>query len=283
MGLAVSRQFLGPGPYLQSARSAVEAHASAAPVVLSVWAVVDVVHISDVHVVVGAVVVEMPAAPVAALIAKADVAKAVIDATVVADVRAPVATVKPVMVMPVTPVAGRPECPLIGSLHPHAGHPVITGWSPCPVAGRPQVAVAGSLRLVVVGQGRRRLRRVVNWLSAVAGIIRALVIALVGGLVVSSARFTPRSALLGAVICGRRGVRVGRDRGQVGRRRVRGLIRGLILRSEWAGVARSRILTLGASDGKQYYRHGKQRQSRKSGQTDHFNLQSFGYYPNRLV
>jgi hypothetical protein len=137
MGLAVSCQFLGSGPYLQSARSAVETNARAAPAFLSIGAFVDVVHISDVHVVVGAVVVEMPAAPVAAFVANADVAKAVIDATVVADVRAPVTTVEPITVMPVAPVAGRPERPLIGSLHPSAGNPVVTGGSPCPVAGRP--------------------------------------------------------------------------------------------------------------------------------------------------
>jgi hypothetical protein len=67
----------------------------------------------------------------------------------------------------------------------------------------------------------------------------------------------PGSALLGTIICGRRSVCIGRDRGQVGRRRVRGLIRGLILRSEWAGVASRLILILRASDGKQYDRHGK--------------------------
>lgn len=75
--------------YLYAARFAVEADALAAATVIAHGAVVSVVHKSNIHIVVGTVVVEMAAAPVAALVAKADVTKAVIDAAIVADVRAP--------------------------------------------------------------------------------------------------------------------------------------------------------------------------------------------------
>jgi hypothetical protein len=147
----------------------------------------------------------MAAAPVAALVAESDVAIAVIDAAIVADVRAPVATVKTVAVIVVAPVAGSPECTLVGSLDPPAGHPVITALTPCPVAGRPEIAVAGSRGLIIVGQWRRRLSRVGHRLNAVTGVIRALI--------VRTARAGPRGALpallallAGAVRRGRRSV-----------------------------------------------------------------------------
>jgi len=108
------------------------------------------------------------AAPVTALVANAYVAKAVVDAAIVADVRAPIATVKSVAVMPEAPVAGGPESALVGSLNPDAGHPVITGRRPGPVAGGPEVVVAGSLRLFVIGQRRGRLLRIGNRLLSVA-------------------------------------------------------------------------------------------------------------------
>jgi hypothetical protein len=186
-----SRQFRGSGAHLQSALSAVEAHTDAAAAIISHGTVVNVMHNRSIHIVVGAVVVEMPTAPVAALVADADIAEAVIDAAIEADMRTPVATVKPIAVIVVAPVAGRPERALVGSLHPSAGNPVIAALTPSPVAGRPQIAVAGRLRLVIVGQGRRRLIGVFDRLRAVAGIVRTLII--------RAARIR-RSALLG--ICG---------------------------------------------------------------------------------
>jgi hypothetical protein len=51
-------------------------------------AVVDV-DVSDVHIVDGAVVVEATSAPVAALVACADIAESIVDATVVADILTP--------------------------------------------------------------------------------------------------------------------------------------------------------------------------------------------------
>ena len=188
MSLMASRQLRGSGAHLQSTRSAVEAHPGAAAVVSADAAVVDVMHHVYFHSVDRAVVVEVPAAPVAALVPDADIAKAVIDAAIEADVRTPVATVKAITVIVVAPVAGRPERTLVGSLHPSAGNPIIAALTPAPVAGRPQIAVAGRRRLVVVGQGRWRLIGVFDRLRAVAGIVRTLII---------GAARVRRSALLG--------------------------------------------------------------------------------------
>src|SRR5208283_3362558 len=123
-----------------------------------------------------------------------NVAKAVVDAAIVADVLAPVARVKPVEVIPVAPVAGGPECALVGSLDPCAGHPVIAIWRPGPVAGSPDIAVTRNGRLVVIGQGRRRLGCGVFRLLPVARIIRRLV----GRLVIGVALVRRRWVLLGA-------------------------------------------------------------------------------------
>jgi len=122
--LLASRQFRRPGAHLQPARSAVEAHTGAAAVFTD-GAIVDVVDYGDVDIVDRAVVVEVAAAPVAALVADADIAKAVVDAAIEPDMRTPVATVKAIAVIVVAPVSGCPERALIGSLHPNAGNPVI--------------------------------------------------------------------------------------------------------------------------------------------------------------
>jgi hypothetical protein len=151
-------------------------------------AVIDVVHHGDVDVVDGAVVVEVASAPVTALVAVANVTKAVIDAAIVADVLAPVAGVKAVGVIPESPVAGGPERALIGSLNPCAGHPEIAVGRPGPIAGSPYITVARILWLVVDEQRRRRL---------VGGVFRLLSVArIVGRLVRILARRGVRSAAL---------------------------------------------------------------------------------------
>jgi hypothetical protein len=145
-------------------------------VVVGDRAAIDVVHDVDVHVVDRAVVVEMPSAPVTTLVAVSRVAKAIVDAAVVADVLTPVAGIIAVGVIPVAPVAGGPERALVGSLNPGAGHPIIAVFRrPVPIAGRPDVVIAGSGRLVVVGQGRRGLGIGVFRLLSVTGIVRRLV------------------------------------------------------------------------------------------------------------
>ena len=164
----------GPRRNPNATRSAVETHMIVVCVVDD-GVVIDVVHDRDIHVVDRAVVVEVSAAPVAALVAVAGVTKAVVDAAIVADVLAPVATVEPVRVIPIAPVAGGPKCALVGSLNPCAGHPIIAVRRPGPVARRPDVVVAGIVRLVVVEKGRRRLVCGVFRLLSVARIVGRLV------------------------------------------------------------------------------------------------------------
>lgn len=118
-------------------------------------AVVDIVDMGA-DAVDGAVVVEVVAAPIASVIADAGVAKAVVDAAVKADVRAPESAAKaPTVVVP-APVAGGPESTVIGWSAPCAGDPVVAGGSPVPVAGGPDIVWRGSFRLLVDGQGRWR-------------------------------------------------------------------------------------------------------------------------------
>jgi len=99
--------FRWPGAHLHPAGAAVKACPVAVPVAGYV-VVVDVVHHGHIHVAHRAVVVKVAAAPEAALVSKANVAKAVIDTAIEADVTAPIAAVEAVVVMPVTPVAGGP-------------------------------------------------------------------------------------------------------------------------------------------------------------------------------
>ena len=156
-----------------TARATVVTHMGV--VVVHDRAVIDVVHYSDVDVVDGAVVVVVASPPIAALVAVANVAEAVINPAIIADVLAPVAGVKAVGVIPVAPVAGGPERALVGSLDPCAGHPEITVRRPGPIAGSPDIAVAGILWLVVDEQRRRRLVSGIFGLFAIARIIRRLV------------------------------------------------------------------------------------------------------------
>ena len=92
----------------------------------------------------------MAATPIAALVAETDVAKAIIDAAIVADVRTPVATVKTVAMIVIAPVAGSPERALVRSLHPSAGNPVVAALTPAPITRSPKIAVAGRLGLIVI-------------------------------------------------------------------------------------------------------------------------------------
>ena len=92
------RQLCRPRRSPDTARSSVVTHMSVV-VVRCDRAVIDVALHAGVDVVDGAVVVEVASTPIAALVAVANVAKAVINPAIVADVLTPVSGVKPVMVM----------------------------------------------------------------------------------------------------------------------------------------------------------------------------------------
>ncbi len=101
--------------------------------------VVNIVNVRDVHVIHRAVVVEGSMIPVSAFIADTTVAETVVDATVEADMRAPIALIPSVGVAAPTPVTGSPEKANLGSHHPRTGHPVVAFISISPVSGRPQI------------------------------------------------------------------------------------------------------------------------------------------------
>ena len=98
----------------------------------------------------------MSATPIATVEAGAEVAEAIVNATIVADGGAPVAGVPEVASGAVSPVAGSPEGSGVGRENPGAVYPLVAVIGPGPVAGGPDVAVAGSDGLGVDGDGGGR-------------------------------------------------------------------------------------------------------------------------------
>jgi hypothetical protein len=150
------------------------------------WALVDVAN-TGADAVNSAVVVEVVAAPIAAVIANAGVAKAVVDAPVKADVGTPEPAVEAPAVAIPAPVAGGPEGAIVGWSAPGAGDPVVPGGSPVPVAGGPDIVGRGGFWLLIDGQRRRGLVGVFDGRSF------AFFVELLGGLRV----------LIGLVLIGR--------------------------------------------------------------------------------
>jgi hypothetical protein len=131
--------------------------AGATVVVAGVWAVIDVAAIlpSGTEVVIAAVVVVVAASPVSAVEAYAEVAEAVVDATVVADGGSPVAGVPEVAASPIAPITGGPEGAGVRREYPCAVNPLVAFTSPGPVAGSPDVAGARNCGLSVDGDSGR--------------------------------------------------------------------------------------------------------------------------------
>ncbi len=204
VSFAHRRKFPWSCSHPDPARSAIETYTSAAPAVSANIAFVNVVHIRRVDIVDRAVVVEMAATPIAALVAEAHIAKAVVDAAIVANMSTPVAAIKAIAVMPKAPIARRPKCSFVRRLNPCPRYPVIALGTPSPIAGRPYIAFTGCIRLIVVGQRRRWFRSIGIRLLAITRIIRTLI----GRLVSTIALFLLRRALLiaglrrGCVLCG---------------------------------------------------------------------------------
>jgi len=105
---------------------------------------------------VGGVVEEVPAAPLAADEAGAEVAEAVVNAAIEANMGAPITAMEDVEAVFPAPIRGRPEIAGRGCEDPGAGDPVIAAViSIGPVAWRPDVAIAGDDGLNVDGKRRR--------------------------------------------------------------------------------------------------------------------------------
>src|SRR5208337_2325200 len=112
--------------------------------------VVNIVNVRDVHVVHRGVVVEGPVIPISAFIADA-----VVDATVEADMRPPVAFIPREGTAAPAPITGSPEEANFGSHHPRTRHPEVALITISPVAGRPQITVRGDHGLLVHRQRGR--------------------------------------------------------------------------------------------------------------------------------
>jgi hypothetical protein len=135
--------------------------------------VINVVNNRGIHIVNRAVVVEHIPVPISALITMAHITVAVIDAAIVADMRAPVSTVPAIATAAEGPVRRRPKRADIGSNHPCAWHPIITFGRIRPVTGCPYIIVAGAFGLAVFGERRRWLFRL-NWLLTICGVFRVV-------------------------------------------------------------------------------------------------------------
>jgi len=115
--------------------------------------VVDDVHIYIVH---AAVVEKVSARPVATRVTVANIAEAVIDSTVEADLRTPVSGIEHVGAVTPTPVAGRPQQTDLWRFYPRTRNPVIPAIvGVTPVTRRPNVSIARTNRLRVNRQHGR--------------------------------------------------------------------------------------------------------------------------------
>jgi hypothetical protein len=138
---------------VDSAWPAVESHPS--PLVDYHGAVINM-NVRDPDVIDTAVVIEIPAVPIAAFIAFTEITETVIDAAVEANVWAPVARVPKICAAVPTPVTRGPEQARLRRDHPSAGHPVVAIRSVSPVAGSPNVPIARARWLGVNRQYRGR-------------------------------------------------------------------------------------------------------------------------------
>lgn len=135
---------------------AVEGCAARAAVITFYAATVHVVVVvAEAEMVVFAVVEEVASIPISAIKTCAEVAKAVINASVVAYVPSPIARVPEVFIFATIPVTRCPECFDIRRIDPCAVNPVIAFVAVGPVAGCPDVSIAWGVGLFVHWDHRR--------------------------------------------------------------------------------------------------------------------------------
>lgn len=154
--LANRHDFGRPRSSLDAASAAVVAHIVDDGRIIDHFVVVDVADNRRIHVVDGPVVSEVIAVPIAALVAEANIAEAVVDAAVVADVATPISTVKSVPPAIITPIGRCPQGPLVRCIDPRAGHPIVVPPSVVPIPRGPDIVVTRSWRLLVLRQWGRR-------------------------------------------------------------------------------------------------------------------------------
>ena len=181
-GVADGSQLLGSGTSAESASTTVVADAISLIILYGI--VVNVVNVRDIDVGDGAIVIHGSVVPVSAVVAASGVSEAVIDATVEANVRAPIACMPDIHIVLITPVRRSPEGIDPGRHHPCAGHPVVALRRIAPVAGRPDVIVAGAFRLAVIGErgwGLRGFQRL-RVGALIASVIRVRILVVATGL-----------------------------------------------------------------------------------------------------
>src|SRR5580698_3379383 len=100
------------------------------------------------------VVAEGSIVPISAFIADTTVAEAIVDATVEADMRAPVAAIPGEGAAAPSPITGGPEQAHRGRLHVRTRHPEVAFTPVTPVARRPQISCAGEDGLFIDRQPR---------------------------------------------------------------------------------------------------------------------------------
>lgn len=143
--------FFGQGASRHSTRAAVIANLVYRHVVDDRFVVH--VHVRDVHVRYAAVIAKVSVVPTTAFVAMADISEPVVDPSIEADVRAPVARVPGVEAAAPSPIARGPEKANLGCHHPCTRNPVIAFVPVRPITGCPDVTIAGTKRLRVHRQG----------------------------------------------------------------------------------------------------------------------------------
>jgi hypothetical protein len=98
----------------------------------------------EADVVVKAVVEEAAAVPVAAVESNAEVAEAVVDAAVVADMASPVPGVPEIPAIAPTPISRSPKRVYIRRLDSRAVNPVVAGIPVSPIARSPEISYPGA-------------------------------------------------------------------------------------------------------------------------------------------
>lgn len=147
--LSFSREFLRVRTSRCAASAAVEAGAIHGSVVVDHCGVVGVVDNGGVDVGDRAIIVVDAAVPVSARESYARVAKSIVNPTIEAHVRSPIAGVPQISSSAPTPIARRPEQTDRWRHYPGAGHPVISCWPVRPIAGRPDISGRRAGRLDV--------------------------------------------------------------------------------------------------------------------------------------
>lgn len=118
-------------------------------------AIIDVIEMPAAEVVVATVVAEAAVIPVATVEASAEVAKAIVDAAIVANGWTPITCIPKVAAITPAPITRSPKSIDVRRLNPGSIDPLVTVTSPGPIAWSPYVTIAGDRWLSVYRYRRR--------------------------------------------------------------------------------------------------------------------------------